>query len=166
MFLPGLGILVLNLLFPDMFAREKGHVGIVYKLEKTEMQGVVNQILICFIAGALNFYLLHLLINQSLFGGTLEMKLFFVCNSAWEELFFSMLQIFVMRFAIGWGSAVLGVGFRGFTFGIYHVVVYGEIIAAMIGMLFMGFIYGVALVAFKHVDVCIATHMLMNLIAS
>lgn len=161
-FLPGLAIWIFIRLFPP---RDRS-VGAIYQRERSSLSDIMLQVGVCLLAGVLNFWILHVLFNQSVFNADIEMKIFVICNSVWEELFFCGAQIAFMRFARGVGGIILGVGVRMLFFAIFHIVVYGNFAQALISMLFMGLIYGVALAVWKRVDISMATHLVLNLLAS
>lgn len=159
-FLPAVVLIIFIRLFPSTNAR------LVYHVKEGHFSDILLQVGICILAGILNFWVLSIAFGQTLFEGSFDTKLFAVCNSTWEELLFCGGQIGIMRFAVGTEAKILGVGIRMLLFAVYHIVVYGNIAQAMIGMLFMGLIYGIALVIWKRVDISMLTHLGLNLIAS
>jgi len=159
-FLPAVVLLTFIRLFPAANAR------LVYRPAEGHFSDILLQTGVCVLAGIINFTVLHYAFGQSLFAGGLEQKLFAVCNSTWEELLFCGGQIAFMRFNTGASSYLLGIGVRMLLFAVFHIVTYGNVPQAMLSMLIMGLIYGVALVVWKRVDISVATHLLLNLLAS
>jgi len=159
-FLPGTILMIYIRLFPS------DNAGVVSNPKRSETSSILLQVSVCLLAGILNFLLLSVAFQQTLFEGDLQMKIYVICNATWEEIFFCGSQIAVMRFMAGTSGKILGVGIRMLFFAVFHIVAYAQVAQALLGMLFMGLIYGIALVVWKRIDVSMGVHLMLNLVAS